>query len=74
MKLYSIEQIFKIYGVTHEDKYRFRSLFNGTVGYWCYNQKLAIEQGEQHQKIILALHNKSLEDIFQAEQKQVDDE
>ena len=51
MKLYSIE----ITGEKYKS-YRFVSLYNGTRGTFCFDKDEAIMQGEDHQKIILAIH------------------
>lgn len=58
MEIYTIEQG-DFDGAYHNDttKYRFRSLYNGCVGNWCYSKKEADEEGRSHQKIIEKLHN-----------------
>ncbi len=54
MEIFKIETKMTYWG----DEYRFCSLYNGTRGPWCYSQEVAIEQGKEHQEIILALHGK----------------
>jgi len=54
MKLYNIESTYSYGGY----EYRYRSLYNGAVGSWCSTRDKAEQYGEEHQKIILALHGK----------------
>ena len=59
------EKIYKI--EKHEDyhtRYRFLSLYNGMRGSWT-SWEDAVEEGELHQKIVLALHGQlpSWEDL-----------
>jgi len=55
MKMYNTESTRSYHGYV----YRYRSLYNGSVGSWCDTQEKAEQHGEEHQKIILALHGKN---------------
>ena len=43
-------------------KYRFKSLYNNAVGVFRYNKIDAVEDGYEHTKIILFLHDKKVSD------------
>jgi hypothetical protein len=55
--LYGIEQTDRpdYYGTT---KFRWYSKYNGARGPWVYSKKQAVEDGEEHEKIIRELFNK----------------
>lgn len=53
LKFYVIEESEADYYGSH--KYRFVSNYNGSRGSWTYNKSLAVQNGEEHKKIILAL-------------------
>ena len=50
MKIYVLESLDEFVNI-----FRFVSLFNGTQGTWG-TEKHAIEEGEQHQRIIYIIH------------------
>jgi len=56
-RIYSIEMRSRAAGTV--TVYRFRSLFNNAIGCWCEHEKDAIEEGEQHQRIISNLFARS---------------
>lgn len=55
---YVIEKrvIYELFLVS-ETFYRFRSLFNGTVGTWHESKNDAVADGEKHQKLVLSVIN-----------------
>ena len=40
-----------------DHKYRFRSLFNSSIGEWHYDKKKALEDGENHKSIIWLIYD-----------------
>jgi len=52
-KIYVIESTASLYGGV---SYRFRSLFNSTIGSWNKNKEGAEEEGKIHQRIIMQVY------------------
>ena len=52
-KIYVIESTASLYGGV---SYRFRSLFDSTIGSWNKNKEGAEEEGEKHQRIITQVY------------------
>jgi hypothetical protein len=50
MKFYTIEL------EERNERHRFRSLYNSCIGSWRVHKADAIEDGEKHKALILALH------------------
>lgn len=52
MKIPSFYVIESNHNIQEKEKFRFRSLYNGTLGSWNYTRKEAVQEGEDHEKIV----------------------
>ena len=57
LKYYKLEQRFcsEDLGLTHGAEWRYYSLYNGARGAWHHEKEYAIEEGEAHKALIIAI-------------------